>query len=322
MISFQRRGWCAILLNMFRKLATMVGIAMMWMDGNGIVHGGQIAVPNRSFEAPATTFVTINFDSWQKAPQPDWYVENGGFLWSQLIGAFKNTAATSSDHIDNCDGNQALWLFAIPEVSLFQDYNSVDWNDPAPTHAFDAKFEAGKSYQLTVGVIGGGGGMLEGVALEISLYYRDNADKKVTVAMTSITNKLIDFPTTTHLVDCTVRVPVVRVSDPWAGQRIGIQFLSTVTTNLQGGYWDLDNVRLASQVEPLLQTPVLSSGLFSFTLQSEPGSKFDILTTTNLTLAPTNWTTLATLTNASGTILFEDPVTSGARRFYQAVQRP
>jgi hypothetical protein len=72
-------------------------------------------------------------------------------------GIFKNSPTNSSDHIDNCDGDQAIWLFAVPEVALFQDNNSVDWDDPAPTHAFDAKFEIGKSYQLTVGLLGGRG---------------------------------------------------------------------------------------------------------------------------------------------------------------------
>src|SRR5580765_1095809 len=97
------------------------------------LRAGSITVPNGSFESPATSFVSINIDSWQKNPKPDWYVESGGFLWSQLTGIFKNTSAGSSDHLDNCDGNQALWLFAVPEVALFQDYNSIDWSNSVPT---------------------------------------------------------------------------------------------------------------------------------------------------------------------------------------------
>ena len=53
--------------------------------------------------------------------------------------------------------------------------------------------------------------------------------------------------------------------------------LSTVATNLQGGYWDLDNVRLASILEPVLLDPVCTNGQFQFTLRSEPGLRFEIL---------------------------------------------
>src|SRR5262245_39645715 len=93
---------------------------------------GAINIPNNSFESPATSFVSININAWQKSPKPDWYQESGGFLWTQLTGIFKNTPATSADHIDNCDGNQALWLFAVPEVGLFQDYDSTDWHNLPP----------------------------------------------------------------------------------------------------------------------------------------------------------------------------------------------
>ncbi|MEO6034296.1 MAG: hypothetical protein ABIQ35_03490, partial [Verrucomicrobiota bacterium] len=124
------------------------------------VHAETENIPNGSFELPATTFVNINIDSWQKSEKPAWYDDNGGFFWTQLTGIFKNTGPTSSDHIDNCDGSQAIWLFAVPEVALFQDYDSIDWQNLPPNHAFNSTFEPGRSYTLTVGVIGGGGNML------------------------------------------------------------------------------------------------------------------------------------------------------------------
>src|SRR5262249_29890310 len=83
-----------------------------------IASSGAISIPNNSFESPATPYVSINIDSWQKSDKPAWYQEGGGLLWTQLTGIFKNTPTNSSDHIDNCDGNQALWLFAVPEVAL------------------------------------------------------------------------------------------------------------------------------------------------------------------------------------------------------------
>src|SRR5436309_556472 len=108
--------------------------------------GASVTVPNYSFESPATAFVTINIDSWQKSSKPDWYQENGGFTWVQLTGAFKNTATNSSDHIDNCDGNQAIWLFAVPEVGLFQDYDSADWR--GVSNQFNATFTPGKTFEI------------------------------------------------------------------------------------------------------------------------------------------------------------------------------
>lgn len=57
-----------------------------------------------------------------------------------------------------------------------------------------------------------------------------------------------------------------------------------------------------------------ANGQFSFTLQSEPGSRVDIQVSTNLL----EWSRLATLTNASGTLPFTDTDTSLQQRFYRA----
>lgn len=282
-----------------------------------------ISVPNASFESPNVPFPSPNFNSWQKTAKPDWYDDGGGaFLWTQLIGEFKNTAVGNSNHIDNCDGLQALWLFAIPEVCLFQDYDSVDWNDPAPTHDFNATYEPGKSYHLAVGVIGTGGNMTVGATLDLSLYYRDLASNRIAIATTSLTNEPSVFSNNTHFVDCFVTVPTVRTNDAWAGKKIGIQFLSTASVELQGGYWDLDNVRLTSQVAPAFINPVITNGQFRCTLQSEPGQAFEMLASTNLSLPTSNWTSLGFVTNATGTIPFVYTPANFPQRFYQARQLP
>src|SRR6185437_8134367 len=135
-----------------------------------------IVVPNYSFESPTTAFVDPSIGSWQKTPKPDWYDESGGNLWSQLTGVFVNTAPGASDHIDNVDANQALYLFALPTSGVFQDYNSLDGTNTTPSHAFNATFEPGHGYDLTVAVVGGGGGMIEGSTLELALYYRDSSN--------------------------------------------------------------------------------------------------------------------------------------------------
>lgn len=307
-----------------RLITTLAGMLGLLSVANSLL-AAPIFVPNASFEGPIAIGPTPNINSWQKTPKPEWYDEGGGgFLWSQLTGVFKNPPTTSTNnHIDNCDGLQAIWLFVVPEVCLFQDYDSMDWNDPAPSHEFDATYESGKSYQLTVGVIGTGGGMLEDATMELSLYYRDAASNRVAVAVTSLTNTPTIFSNNTHFIDCRVNVPVVRASDAWAGKKIGIQFLSTVTTNYQGGgYWDLDNVRLISTLAPTLVNPIHTNGQFQFTVQSEPGLACEIFTSTHLTLPATNWTSLGIVTNGTGTIPFIDTSGNLPQRFYQARQLP
>jgi len=218
-----------------------------------------IQVPNNSFELPTTALADPRIQSWQKSPKPDWYT-NADFPWEQLTGVFLNTPAGMSNHIDNIDGNQGLFLFALPQVEVFQDYNSVSGTNGTPDQAFGARFELGKAYDLTVGVIGGGGGMTNGATMELGLYYRQAGTNLVRVAATTVTNTPDQFPNTTHFVDFHVHVPTVQASDPWAGQYIGVQLLSTVAPNLAGGYWDLDNVRLAEAASAGLTLSVGASG--------------------------------------------------------------
>lgn len=296
------------------KPTASLAVALLALGaGSGRLPAATIAVPNASFESPPTSFVSIYVDSWQQTPQPDLGDES---TWQ--TGVFSN----SPPPIDNCDGNQAAFLLVDTnhEVALFQDYDSTDYANPTPTHAFNATFEAGKSYTLTVGVIGGGGGMNEGATLDLSLYYRDALSNIVTVAATNIAYTASLFPSHTHLVDFQALVPTIRASDPWSGRHIGIQLLAE--PDPQGGYWDVDNVRLSSTVAPLLLSPVRTNGGFAFTLESEPGLRFEMLASTNIALPLSNWTSLGTLTNVSGTMPFLDSATNFNRRFYRALQLP
>ena len=305
-----------------RHLTTAMLMVACVAGWRGALRAESIGIPNNSFESPPTAFVNVNIDSWQKSEKPAWYDESGGFFWTQLTGAFKNTGANSSDHIDNCHGNQAIWLFAVPEVALFQDYDSTDWRNQPPSRAFDATFEIGKSYDLTVGVIGGGGNMLPGVTLEISFYFRDNAGNLVRVASTTVTNTPQNFPVQTHFVDYQVRLPNVKVGDSWAGRKIGIRFASSVSAEMQGGYWDLDNVRLFATREPTVTGNLSGDGQFTLLLRSEPGLVFEILGANDLSHPGSNWTTLATVTNVSGTTSFVEAATNVNARFYRARQLP
>ena len=292
----------------------------------GPLQAGPLYLPNASFESPVvppvSPYAGPDMDYWQKSPQPAWYEPTNNFNtpWDFLTGTFYNVPFPGV-FIDNCDGTQAAFLFALPEVALFQDYDSIYGTNTTPSHAFNAMFEVGKSYTLTVGAVGGGGGMQEGATLELSLYYRDSASNMVTVTATTITNTTQLFPTNTHFVDFQARAPTVKAGDPWAGQNIGVQLLSSITdTNLAGGYWDLDNVRLTAG--PALLAPAQTNGQFTFLLDSEPGLRFEILATTNLSLPVSSWTNLGTVTNVTGTIAFLDPATNLNRRFYRAHQVP
>lgn len=224
-----------------RKTLTLTAavIAMFAGRANNL-QAASVDIPNASFESPETVFVDINIDSWQMPPKPFWYDESGGNLWSQLTGVFLNLPPEDPDRIDNCDGNQAAWFFALPEVELFQD--------------LAATFEVGKSYHLTAGIIAGGGNMKDGVAIEIRLYYRDAENKKVTAGATTYTYDA-EAGFVKHLIDVRLDLPPVVSTDPWAGRNIGVQFVPVMTladldpeTGKAGGYWDLDNVRLTESV--------------------------------------------------------------------------
>ena len=306
------------------QLACTVGFDLLggyWdLDNVRLV---ETIVPNGSFETPETPFADPRMDAWQKAPKPFWYTndDNGPFGWNNVMGQFLNSSNGSSDHIDNMEGKQAAYLFALPTVGIFQDYNSLSGTNTVPTHDFNTKFEAGKSYLLTVGVLGGGGGMSNGATFQISLYYRDAASNLVTVGSTTITNSADLFPTNTHLKDFEVVVPSVKAADAWAGKNIGIQLASTVGFDLLGGYWDVDNVRLKVFRDPMLKGLTRIGGQSQFTLESERG-RFDILASTNIGLAASKWTTLGTVTNSTGSAPFIDTDLGLRLRFYRARQSP
>ena len=305
------------------RIASTVGFDKMagyWDVDN--VRLTESLFPNGSFESPETDFAAPFMDAWEKAPAPPWYVDpTGMFPWEALMGQFLNTTNGSPDHIDNTDGPQAAYLFASPGVAIFQDYNTIGGAGSAPTHDFDAKFERGKSYVLTVGVLGGGGGMSNGATLEISLYYRDEANDKVMVAATPVTNTPGLFPTNTHLTDFAVHVPTVQGGEPWAGKQIGIQLASTVGFDKMAGFWDVDNVRLRVLEDPTLRDGSAASGLFQFTLQSAPG-RYEVLAAGNPTLPPASWSSLGTLTNVTGSLLVTDPNADPGGRFYQVRPSP
>jgi hypothetical protein len=295
-------------------------------DNVRLVEG--IYVPNDSFESPVVPevfpYATNAVDEWEETPQPSGYdpTQNDNTPWSFLVGTFYNVPFPGEEII-NVDGVQAAFLSAYPAVGLYQDYNSIGGTNTVPDHAFNATFNVGKAYTLTVGLTGSSDAPLTpGSTIQLSLYYRDGASNMATVAATTVTYETNIFSNLDELIDFQAQVPAVKATDPWAGQNIGVQFLCTPSLALAGGYWDADNVRLVETTPLNLVNPSITNGQLQLTVQSEPKVVLQILATTNLSLPVTNWTSLATLTNVTGSLPFVDPTAAAGQRIYTAQQAP
>ena len=106
--------------------------ALLLFSTVAALDAASILVPNASFESPSTDFAGPDIAAWQKAAQPFWYTDTN-FAWAQLMGQFLNTSNGSPDHIHNVQGSQGAYLFTLPDVALFQDYNPISGTNAAPS---------------------------------------------------------------------------------------------------------------------------------------------------------------------------------------------
>jgi hypothetical protein len=234
---------------------------------------------NPSFESPATSFVDLRIDAWQKNPKPAGFPVTDE-QWDQGIGIFKNTAPGESDHIDNIDAGQALYIFNAPGAGIFQDYDSMDWN--GQIHTSTATYEVGSSYHVTAAFVGGGGGMPEGATVLLMLHYRDGASNIVAIASTPIVHSVDLFPVTTHLVDFIAAIPPVKASDAWAGKHIGVSITSIGPPEKPGGYWDIDNIRVATGIPEFGVASALSGSNLRLSWPSAAGYQYQVRASADL----------------------------------------
>lgn len=280
-------------------------------------------IPNGSFESPVTSFVDNRVDGWSKTPKPSWYDESSGFTWDQLSGVFRNTEPGKDDHLENVDGNQAVYVFAVPEAGLLLDQGTTTGTNSLPFAPFETKYEPGRAYTLSAAVQGGGGGMVPGVSLELRFCYRDPLGALQTVAATNIVHQPETFPSRHLFAEFQVRTPVVQPSDPWAGRGLGLQILSTVDPARAGGYWNLDHFRLRAESGPALLSPTVRAGQLGLVLQSSPGSRVEVLASERLEAATAAWTLVGTVTNATGFTEFSLPTVPNAEsRYYRLREVP
>src|SRR5436190_21307504 len=114
MNSILRRHICAHhQLSGCHAAAKLLAIGFFFGLSVAIAQAKTISVPNGSFESPQTSFVTLQVDSWEKTLK-----DQPGGQFDQLVGIFKNTTNGAADHIDNMDGEQAVYIFAVPGVGI------------------------------------------------------------------------------------------------------------------------------------------------------------------------------------------------------------
>ncbi len=299
-----KRDW---ILRTGGKAKLLAGLAGLSACVAGWAADELLVVPNGSFESPATPFVSLLIQSWQRTPKPGWYVEEGGFQWGQLTGIFLNTAPGAADHIEALDGQQAAWLFAVPEAGLFGGVQNAAGTAPAV-------FEVGRSYRVSIDVLGAGGNMLDGVELETSLFRWVEGTNRVVVGGVTITNSAAAFPSRNQLTTYQRTLPAVKPGDPWVGQPIGVQVVSRATLANQGGYWDIDRIRveaLAPHVPELGVERV--DGEIRLKWVSATGWRYQVRDATELG----GWSVLGEARIGNGNELsVRLPVGSGDQRFY------
>lgn len=180
-----------------------------------------IPVANHSFEIPE---VNPLVNPYGAIPLTALWTELDIDQASQSTGVFRNTPADSNDHIINADGSQLAFLGSYQGNSISQFLAS--------------KYKVGKSYQLTVSVCLSDSAPPVGQnPLTLAFLYW-GVFEPITIATVQIPSTGL---TSTFLEDFTLSIPPIEAEDPWINNNIGI---SIAASGNEGGFWDLDNIRI------------------------------------------------------------------------------
>ena len=159
--------------------------------------------------------------------------------------------------------------------------------------------------------------MLAGVTLEAGLYRLDASSNRVTVASLIVTNSEALFGSRNRLTTFQVTTAPVSAADSWAGQPMGVQIVSTATLANQGGYWDIDHVRVEA-ITPLRPELVVvtDSGSVRLKWASEMGVAYRLRSTTQLG----SWVSAGEpIAGTGGELMVVIPVGSEGNQFYSLI---
>jgi len=196
------------------------------LDNVRLIESLPVSVPieNASFESPI-----VDPNAFPALPYIDGWIESDNdALASTNTGVFANTSEDSWDHKDNADGRQLAFLGSEYGNALAQD--------------LDINYKVDCSYRLAVAV-GVSSRYVPSIEdpvdlLEFVFSYREGND------VVDIMSQMVDATglSQKNSTDVLVYLPTVQPDDAWADMTISIALRSV---GLPGGFWALDNVRLA-----------------------------------------------------------------------------
>ncbi|MHC4119247.1 MAG: hypothetical protein ACYSWO_17265 [Planctomycetota bacterium] len=244
---------------MFNRVVCLSALMLMAPWPVAATGSNSIPIQNASFEGP---FVDPN--GFSALPFVDGWTElDLDTEMSSNTGVFANPAPESPGRLINAEGSQLAFLGSQTGNALEQDLIDT--------------FRPGCQYSLTVAVgISGMFAPSSSDALELVLYYR-NADGPADIA------RLLVEPaglSSTELKDFSLHVLPVQAGDAWAGKPISVALRAA---GMPGGFWDIDNVRLAESAaeslwiqNPSFEGPVVYPNGFSAVPMVEGWTELDL----------------------------------------------
>jgi hypothetical protein len=204
---------------------------------------------NPSFESPDTPFVNTTADKWTTSG-PTQLVDIGPPFGTVPIiagcGIFENPPTVPGGRISGADGSQLAYIFA----NSIPDSLNGQVMDHAFTQVTSLTLQAGKQYQLTMGVANAQSAPPPDSVLTMSLFAYDAANPGVEqlIASKQITNNgdlnglsLTDFS-----------APSGVIGGSTIGKQIGIRITTHTDPRPASstGQFDFDNIRLTLIPEP------------------------------------------------------------------------